>query len=146
MTDRIRKKLIVLTFAAGMLLGLAFTTASFTAWGRSYDKNNITYFASSQAKMIASNVKCSLSFNDNKDANTILESLKTQNYIAFAGVYDSRGRLFAYYYRDDIKQSSFIPPPPSKAKFKKCNGFLVVSEPVIVDHNLVGSVVLWAQP
>jgi hypothetical protein len=146
MTDGVRKKLIVLTFATGMFLGLAFTTASFTAWRSSYDKSNIIYFASSQAKMIASNVKCSLSFDDNKDANAILNSLKTQNYIAFAGIYDSRGRLFAYYYRDDVKRQGFIPPPPSKAKFKKRDGFLIVSEPVFVDHNLVGSVVLWAQP
>ncbi len=146
MTDGIRKKLIVLTFAAGMFLGLAFTTASFTAWRCTYDEENILYFANSQAKMIASNVQCSLSFADNKDANSILDSLKTQNYIAFAGVYDSRGRLFAYYYRDDIKQRGFIPPPPTKAKFKKRDGFLIISEPVLVDHNLVGSVVLWAQP
>jgi hypothetical protein len=146
MTDDIRKKLIVLTFAAGMFLGLTFTSASFTAWRRSDDKNNIIYFASSQAKMIASNVKCSLSFDDNKDANSILDSLKTQNYIAFAGIYDNHGRLFAYYYRDDVKRQGFIPPPPSKAKFKTIDGYLVVSEPVIVDHNLVGTVCLWAQP
>jgi hypothetical protein len=146
MTDSIRKKLIVLTFAAGMFLGLAFTTASFTAWRCSYDEKNILYFANSQAKMIASNVKCSLSFNDNKDANSILDSLKTQNYIVFAGVYDNSGRLFAYYYRDDIKQNGFIPPPPTKAKFKKRDGYLIISEPVLVDHNLVGSVVLWVQP
>jgi hypothetical protein len=146
MADGIRKKLIVLTFAAGMFLGLAFTTVSFTAWRCSYDESNIVYFASSQAKIIASNVKCSLSFNDNKDANSILDALKTQNYIAFAGIYDNRGRLFAYYYRDDVKPSGFIPPPPSKARFKKRNGYLVVSEPVIVDHNIVGLVCLWAQP
>jgi hypothetical protein len=146
MADGIRKKLIVLTFAAGMFLGLAFTTASFTTWRCSYDENNIIYFTSSQAKMLASNVKCSLSFDDNKDANSVLDSLKVQNHIAFAGIYDNRGRLFAYYYRDDVKQSGFIPQPPSKAKFKKCDGYLVVSEPIFVDHNLVGSVVLWAQP
>ena len=146
MTDGIRKKLIVLTFAAGMFLGLVFTTASFTAWRCCDDENTIRYLASSQAKMIALNVECSLSFNDNEDANSILDSLKTQNYIVFAGVYDNRNQLFAYYYREDVQQSGFIPLPPSKAKFKKHNGYLVVSEPVMVDHNLVGSVCLWAQP
>ena len=146
MTDGIRKKLIVLTFAAGMFLGLVFTTASFTAWRCCDDENTIRSLAFSQAKMIALNVECSLSFNDNEDANSILDSLKTQNYIAFAGVYDNQNQLFAYYYRDDVKQNGFIPPPPSKAKFRKRNGYLVVSEPIIVEHNLVGSVVLWAQP
>ena len=146
MADSIRQKLIVFTFAAGMFLGLAFTTASFTAWRCCDDENTIRYLASSQAKMIALNVECSLSFNDNEDANSILDSLKTQNYIVFAGVYDNQNQLFAYYYREDVQQSGFIPLPPSKAKFKKHNGYLVVSEPVMVDHNLVGSVCLWAQP
>ena len=146
MTDGIRKKLIVLTFAAGMFLGLVFTTASFTAWRCCDDENTIRSLAFSQAKMIALNVECSLSFNDNKDADAILDSLKTQRYIAFAGIYDNDGRLFAYYYRDDVNQNGFIPPPLSKARFKKHDGYLVVSEPVIVEHNLIGSVCLWAQP
>ena len=146
MADGIRKKLIVFTFAVGMFLGLAFTTASFTAWRCCDDENTIRYLASSQAKMIASNVECSLSFNDNKDANAILGSLKTQRYIAFAGIYDNYGRLFAYYYRDDVNQNEFVPPPPSQARFKKHDGYIVVSEPVLVDHNLVGSVCLCAQP
>ena len=146
MTDSIRKKLIVPAFATGMFLGLALASASFTAWRRCDDKNATLYLADSQAKMIASNVKGSLSFDDNKDANEILNSLRTQKYVAFAGIYDNRNQLFAYYYRDDIKQSGFIPPSSSKAKFEKRNGYLVVSEPVLVDKNLIGTVVLWAKP
>jgi diguanylate cyclase len=145
MPDNIRKKLIILTFAAGLFLGLAFTSVSYTAWRHCDDKSALLYFASSQAKMIAYNVTCSLSFENNKDANSILESLKTQNYVAFAGVYDKDGRLFAYYYRDDVKQKGFIPPHPLTLKLKTCDGYLVVSEPVIVDHGFVGTVVLWAQ-
>lgn len=145
MSDGLVKKLIVLTFAAGMGIGLVFTTASFTFWKHCDEKTNLLYFASSQAKLVASNVKCSLSFSDNKDANAILGSLKTQNYIAFAGIYDNEGRLFAYYYREDIKQQGFIPPPHSRAQSKNLDGFIVVSEPVIVDRKLVGSVVLWAK-
>lgn len=146
MADSIRKKVVVLAFAAGMFLGLAFTSASFTAWRCRSGNDCILYLASSQAKMIASNVTTSLSFYDDKDALDILNSLKNQGYIAFAGVYDNQGRLFACYYRNDVNQQDFVPPPPSKAKFKKHNGYFVVSEPVIVDHNFVGTVCLCAQP
>ena len=132
-------------FAAGMLFGLLFASISFTIWQRCDSKTSLLFSTTAQAKLISSNVKCSLSFDDRKDANSILDSLKIQNYIAFAGIYDDQGRLFAYYYRDDVKKGGFIPAPPSKARYSLHNGFLVVSEPVIVDHKLVGTVALWAQ-
>ena len=132
-------------FAAGMTCGLLFASISFTVWQRCIDKTSVLSCATAQAKLISSNVKCSLSFNDRQDANSILDSLKIQNYIAYAGIYDDQGRLFAYYYRDDIKKNGFIPAPPSKARYSMHDGYLVVSEPVIIDHQLVGTVALWAQ-
>jgi uncharacterized membrane protein affecting hemolysin expression len=145
MTNSAKKKLIVLMFAGGMALGLLFASVSFTTWQQDITKSSLFYFTATQAKLISSNVRCSLSFNDTKDANSILDSLKTQNYIAFAGIYDSDGRLFAYYYRDGVNRRDIIPVPPSKAKFKYHKGFLVVSEPVIDQHQLMGTVCLWAQ-
>jgi len=132
-------------FAAGMTCGLLFASISFTVWQRYIDKTSVLSCATTQAKLISSNVKCSLSFDDRGDANSILDSLKMQNYIAFAGIYDNEGRLFAYYYRDDIIKGSFIPVPPSKARYSMHDGYLVVSEPVIIDHELAGTVALWAQ-
>jgi uncharacterized membrane protein affecting hemolysin expression len=128
-----------------MSLGLLFTSLSFIDWQRSGNKNALLYLTASQAKLISSNVKCALSFSDAKDANGILESLKTQNYIAFAGVYDCNGKLFAYYYRDDIKRQDFEPLLPSKAKFTSHDGYLIVSEPIIHDNQFLGTVCLWAQ-
>jgi hypothetical protein len=139
------KKITVLMFAGGMLFGLLFASISFVAWQRSDGKTAMLFSATAQAKLISSNVKCSLSFDDREDANSILDSLKIQNYIAFAGIYDSDGRLFAYYYRDDVKKEDFIPSPPSKARYSVHDGYLVVSEPVIIDHKFVGTVALWAQ-
>jgi hypothetical protein len=145
MTNGKKNILIVLVFAVGMLLGLLFASISFVAWQRYDGKTALLSCTTAQAKLISSNVKCSLSFDDRKDANSILDSLKIQNYIAFAGIYDCEGRLFAYYYRDDVKKEGFIPTPPSKARYSVHDGYLVVSEPVIVDHKLVGAVALWAQ-
>jgi hypothetical protein len=145
MTNGSGKKLIVLMFAVGMSFGLLFASISFVTWQRCDGKTALLFSTTAQAKLISSNVKCSLSFDDRKDANSILDSLKIQNFIAFAGIYDSDGRLFAYYYRDDVKKEGFIPTPPSKARYSVHDGYLVVSEPVIVDHKLVGTVALWAQ-
>jgi hypothetical protein len=146
MADSSRKKFIVVAFTAGMSLGLLFTSLSFikTQWNR--DKDAIRYFASGQAKLISSNVKCALSFEDAKDANAILTSLNTQYNIAFAGIYDCNGKLFASYYRDDIDRSQFKPLLPPKAKFTSLDGYIVISEPIIHQHQFLGTVCLWAQP
>ena len=96
MVDGTRKKFIIVAFAAGMSLGLMFTSLSFIDSQRNRNKDAILYFASGQAKLISSNVKFTSFFEDAKDANGILESLKTQYNIAFAGIYDCNGKLFAH--------------------------------------------------
>jgi len=146
MVDGARKKLIVIAFAAGMSLGLLFASLSFIDSQRDHSKDAVMYFASGQAKLISSNVKCALSFEDAKDANGILDSLKTQYNIAFAGIYDCNGKLFATYYRSDINPQDIKPLSPSKAKVTSRNGFMVISEPVIHQQQFLGTVCLWAQP
>jgi uncharacterized membrane protein affecting hemolysin expression len=146
MTDATKKKFVVTAFSAGMALGLLFTSISFIDWQHSSKKDSLFYLTAAQAKLISSNVKCSLAFNDTKDANEILDSLKTQNHIAFAGIYDCDGKTLACYYRDDVNKQDFIPLPPSKTRFRYRDGYLIVSEPVIDEHEHIGTVCLWAQP
>jgi len=146
MVDGARKKLIVIAFAAGMFLGLLFTSLSFISSQRDHTKDAVMYFASGEAKLISSNIKCALSFEDSRDANAILSSLRTQYNIAFAGIYDCNGKLFATYYRDDIDTEEFKLLPPPKAKFTSRQGYIVVSEPVIHQKQFLGTVCLWAQP
>ncbi len=128
-----------------MTLGLLFASLSFINSENKDNKNTLMYFTSTQAKMISSNVNCALTFNDAKDANAVLEALKNQNCIAFAGIYDCNGKLFSSYHRDDIKDRMFKLVPPSKAKFTFRDGYLVVSEPVIHEHQFLGTVCLWTQ-
>jgi uncharacterized membrane protein affecting hemolysin expression len=146
MADSSRKKFIITAFAAGMFLGLLFASLSFISSQRDHSKDAVKFLTSGQAKLISSNVNGALSFNDVEDANAILETLKTQNNIVFAGVYDCNGKLFASYYRDDIDPQEFKLLPPSKTKFMFHDGYMVVSEPVIQEHKLLGTVCLWAQP
>jgi len=140
-----KKILIVVMFAAGMVLGLLFASISFTAWHWYSVQKTLYCFTSSQAKLISSNVQSSLVFNDSKDANGVLDSLKTQHSIVFGCIYDSKGNLFASYCRDDYAAKGFKPPRLSKAKIKFNAGCLIVSEPVIVENSIVGTVCLWAK-
>jgi uncharacterized membrane protein affecting hemolysin expression len=140
------KKFVIIAFAAGMILGLLFSTLSFMKSQRDSSKDAVMYFASGQAKLICSNVKCALSFDDSKDANAILNSLKTQYNIAFAGIYDCNGKLFATYYRGDVNERGIDNAVPPKAKFTSRHGYIVVSEPVIHSQQFLGTVCLWAQP
>jgi hypothetical protein len=145
MPDGSRKKITVATFAAGMVLGLLFASVSFTAWHWYCVQKTLYCFTSSQAKLISSNVQSSLVFNDSKDANGVLDSLKSQHSIVFGCIYDSKGNLFASYCRDDFAHKGFKPPRLSKAKLKFRAGCLIVSEPVIVEECVIGTVCLWAK-
>ena len=146
MADSSRKKFIIIAFVAGMSMGLLFASLSFINSQHKDSKKNIMYFTSTQAKLISSNVKCALSFEDAKDANGILDSLKTQNNIVFAGIYDCNGRLFSSYHRDDVRNKEFKLVPPTKAKFVSRDGYVVISEPVIHQKQFLGTVCLWTQP
>jgi uncharacterized membrane protein affecting hemolysin expression len=146
MADSSRRKFITIAFSAGMSVGLLFASLSFINSQRNRAKDAVLYFASGQAKLISSNVKCALSFDDARDANAILASLKTQYNIAFAGIYDCNGKLFASYYRSDINECSFKVLPPSKAKFTTHHGYIVISEPIVHQNQFLGTVCLWAQP
>ena len=145
MADISMKKFIITAFAAGMCMGLLFASLSFISSQRNHSKDAAMYLTSGQAKLISSNVNGALSFNDAKDANTILETLKTQSNVIFAGVYDCNGKLFASYNRGDINPQEFKQQPPSKAKFRFYDGYMVVTEPVFQEHKLLGTVCLWAQ-
>jgi len=145
MTDSSRRKFIIIAFAAGMSMGLLFTSLSFINSQHKDSKNTLMYFTATQAKLISTNVKCALSFEDAKDANAVLDTLKTQNRIAFAGIYDCNGKLFSSYHRDDVRNKEFKLVPPSKAKFISRDGYMVVSEPVIHQQQFLGTVCLWTQ-
>ncbi len=145
MADSSRKTFIVIAFSAGMSLGLLFASMSFIKSQRDREKDALMYVTSGQAKMISTNVNCSLTFDNPKDADIVLGALKTQNNIVFAGIYDCNGKLFASYYRNDINPSEFKPLQPSKAKFPSRDGYLIVSEPVIQEHQRLGTVCIWAQ-
>jgi uncharacterized membrane protein affecting hemolysin expression len=145
MADISRRKFITIAFAAGMFMGLLFASLSFIDSERKDSKNNLMYFTSTQAKLISTNVKCALTFEDAKDANAVLDTLKTQNCIAFAGIYDCNGRLFSCYCRDDVRNREFKLVPPTKAKFVSRDGYIVVSEPVIHQRQFLGTVCLWTQ-
>jgi uncharacterized membrane protein affecting hemolysin expression len=129
-----------------MFIGLLFASLSFIKAQGDKGKDVVMYLTSGQAKLIASNVKCALSFEDEKDANAVLTSLKTQYNIAFAGIYDCNGKLFVSYYRDGINPHEFKSLPPSKAKFVSHDGYLVVSEPIVHQNQFLGTVCLWTQP
>jgi uncharacterized membrane protein affecting hemolysin expression len=146
MADSSRRKFIVIAFSAGMSVGLLFASLSFINSQRNRAKDAVLYFASGQAKLISSNVKCALSFDDSKDANAVLNSLRTQYNIAFAGIYDCNGKLFASYYRGDVNERELNTVAPPKAKFTSRDGYLIVSEPVIHKQQFLGTVCLWAQP
>ena len=132
-------------FIVGMILGLIFASASFTAWQWYNTQKNLYYFTASQARLISSNLQASLAFNDSKDANGVLDSLKTQHLIVYGCVYDAKGNLFASYCRDDLAKKGIKPPAISRARFHYCKGYLIVSEPVIVENSIIGTVCLWSK-
>ena len=66
---------------------------------------------SAQAEMLAENCSAALSFDDARDAEMILLSLRMRQPIMAAWVLDSDGSVFARYLRDDVSRT--LAPPMS---------------------------------
>jgi diguanylate cyclase (GGDEF)-like protein/PAS domain S-box-containing protein len=96
---------------------------------------------SSQTGIVADSSAAALTFNDERAAADTLNALRADPDIEQAAIYDSEGRLFAFWSRADRDR----PPrtlPARGAWFE--NGFLLMSHPIVVGGQQSGTVVLKA--
>jgi two-component system, NtrC family, sensor kinase len=92
------------------------------------------------AKVLGDNCSAALNFKDQEAAKGSLLSLKSQNTIRFACIYDADGNVFATYKnQDETSEFSFPPLGPAGHQFVS-GGYLDVRELIIDNKERIGSV------
>jgi len=136
----IRHKLTVLFMAIS-----AFTALAVSAPTSIYDE-----FTSSRAvsrnlsilgEALASNSAAALTFHDADAARDVLRGLQADNNVTAACIYDSHGKPFAKYARNE-KDADFIPPPPQAETAQFKNGHLVQFRKIVLAGETVGTLYL----
>ena len=92
------------------LVGLSLACLSFDLYERISFRAAMTSELSVLADTLGANTAASLTFNDRKSAQDMLEALRAERHIVAACLYDSRGVVFAEYRRDGIRSDYAMPP------------------------------------
>ncbi len=135
----IRQKLMLIvmvtTVFALVVAGVGIVLADFFLF-RSYLKNDL----SALAQMISDNTTASLAFDDPATAADTLGSLRERTHVATACVFRQSGALFAKYTRANATVTCAAPEPQNEIRFQ--NGALLVSRPILLDKQRLGTLVL----
>ncbi len=136
----IKYKLMTIVIAA-CTTGLVLAGIAFLGWERDSIRNNMVKVMSARAAMLSENCKASLTFQDSKDAEKVLQALHVDSSMILGSIYNGNNELFATYYRD--KNTNPVTP----TEFKKAsvvfdNDSLIVFAPIILDNEIIGTICL----
>ncbi len=129
--------IIMLTCIAALLL----TGTAFIVWEWGSLRQALVQNLSTQAAMIADNCKAALVFKDVEDTKGTLRALHVEPSIVFGGVYTSKGKYFAGYYRDRA-DVNLHPSQLKNSGYYFENDYLTVFKPIILDAEIIGTVCL----
>ncbi|HEU4470961.1 MAG TPA: ATP-binding protein [Flavisolibacter sp.] len=135
--SKIMRVILVTCGAVLLLTCTAFFTYEFITY-RDFTKNEL----STIGKIVASNSTAALAFDSKEDADEILGALRAQKHIAAAVLYDSGGRVFAFYPHTLSPEDIPEKVPVKEYRFK--GGFLEGVQPVIQEKNQLGNLYLKA--
>jgi len=143
MTIKHKLVLIIMSTSVGVLL---IAGAVFMIWEWNAVRRHMVKDLSVHAEMIAENSGAAVAFDDAKDAEEILKTLRVQPSIVLAGIHTKDGEVLARY-RPGLPDAADVPtecPCPEieipTSGYTFANGYLVVSEPVVVDGEIIGEV------
>ena len=92
------------------------------------------------ADIVGPNSSAALAFHDQDAANEILDPLEEKPTVAAAAIYDTEGKLFAHFEREDLPSDYSIPQRPKEIGHYYSEGYLEVYRPINIDNNRVGTV------
>ena len=134
----IRRKLMAIIMIPSFIM-IVLVIIAFIAWGQIDSRRFILYDTISHLGMIADNCKASLAFNNREDAQQILSTLRFQESITFACVYDKQGKVFAHYKSGDITDNIQAPKPQKDGHTFK-NGYFSAFKQVVLDNEVIGTI------
>lgn len=95
----------------------------------------------SHAEMLADNCKAAIAFDYKPDAEQILSTLRRQDSVIFACVYDKDGNVFAQYQPDSLTEK-FQTPKPREDGYSFVDDDLLVFKQIVLDGEKIGTVYL----
>ncbi len=129
--------IITVTTVAGLLIvgaGAALQDVRHTRLDRYRHLSMLT-------ELMGASCAPALAFGDVEDAKRLLAGLSAAPHLEDAYLYDTRGRLFATWFRGKIPEET--PRPPREGSLaRSVNGSLIMFRPVMLDGERVGTVFL----
>ena len=107
--------------------------------GQTYYIESTNQRLSALTEMIATNCQAALAFSDKTDAQRVLNSLKAEPSVSFAGIYSKTGELLASYYRTPPKYvNRSSPTPADNSGLTNCR--LFSPKIVTLQNEIIGTV------
>jgi PAS domain S-box-containing protein len=136
----IKYKLMTIVIVA-CTTGLMLAGVAFLGWERNSIRNNMVKVLSMRAAMLSENCKASLTFQDSKDAEKILQALHVDSSMISGSIYNGNNELFATYYRD--KNTNPVTPTEfKKSSVTFSSDSLIVFAPIVLDNEIIGTICL----
>ena len=123
-------------------IALLLACAAFAAYDQASSRRWLVDDLSTDARIIGTNVTAAVAFRDHESANEVLSGLSIRTNISRARVFAENGEPFADYRRDNDAQPGSPEPEPEPKGARFLNGYLLVSEPIILDGEQIGTVCL----
>jgi signal transduction histidine kinase/CheY-like chemotaxis protein/uncharacterized membrane protein affecting hemolysin expression len=136
----IRRKLsMVILFIC--LVGLGIAGLAFEVYERSSFRSSLVDELASHAAMLSMNTAASLTFNDHKSAQEMLQALRVEPHILATCLYDKRGNLFATYSRaNSFFDCDPTAPPQTGVAFGK--EFVTLSQNISLGSETTGEITM----
>ena len=128
--------LIIMATCTGALLLASIVQLLFER--REYRKETVRSM-SCYAEMIGDNCKAALAFEDARDAQETLTSLRTESSIVFACVYTKEGKVLAHYQHPDITDE-ISPPVCKKESYKFDNNYFNLFKQIKDNGEIISTV------
>jgi uncharacterized membrane protein affecting hemolysin expression len=133
-----------LSFIIGLCAGFSIICVLCFYWDCYSNRRDLVEFTAAQVKMASEQMKIYLYFDNREDARETLNNLMNNRYIAFAHVYDKEGNLFtACYPIRAITKKEIRPPEIIKTSGNPGNGYLKISQPVVLEGKTLGMICVW---
>jgi two-component system, sensor histidine kinase and response regulator len=124
-------------------VALVVASTAFTLYDRANFLQMKGFDLTATATMLGSNCTAALTFNDPNSAKEILGALRARQHVTRAYIYDSTGKVFATYLRDEERGN--VPPSHVPENGSRVSGEnMIVSKSVLLNHDPMGTIYLEA--
>ena len=132
-----RKLMLIVMLTSSIALLLAGTT--YVMYDLITFRRTMARDLSTLAAIIGANSTAALVFDDQSAAEEILASLNTKRHIVSACLYETDGKVFAKYFRSDMKGDFSLPEPRADGYWLEAD-HLVLFQRIVLDGEPLGTI------